>query len=300
MGSFAADFGDADAFCAFEGIAFPDVGETHWAVEFAALACPFVGGHRAYAVAGEVGATCRIAVLVGVSGHFGKGFRRWRIPEVALVEVFAGGYVLDFAGGVGLAQGQSGAFPFAVEPLLQTEVVEPCFKYVLDAHFGDDGEAADFGGVDVACDVGFAFVPDIGVDVTPAVAFQHGVDACPADFGVPKPEGGLCGGVLAPCLNVRFVPCGDAEVVGGVAFKAEDAIRAVGNDDGWGVPLGVVVEAVAEMEADLPVCPVRVGGKAVEGDSFAAPDRAGGWGVLCLECYRCRHKPTPKILLGVG
>jgi hypothetical protein len=28
------------------------------------------------------------------------------------------------------------------------------------------------------------------------------------------------------------------------------------------------------------------------------PDRAGGWGVLCLECYRCGHKPTPKILLG--
>lgn len=113
------------------------------------------------------------------------------------------------------------------------------------------------------------------------------MDACPADFGVPEPEGGLRGGVLAPCLNVRFVPCGDAKMVGGVAFKAEDAIRAVGNDDGWGVPLGVVVEAVAEVEADLPVCPMRVGGKAIEGDSFAAPDRAGGWGVLCLECYRC-------------
>lgn len=159
--------------------------------------------------------------------------------------------------------------------MLQAEVVEPRFKHVLNAHFGDDGEAADFGGVDVACDVGFAFVPDIGVDVTPAVAFQHGVNGCPADFGVPEPEGGLRGGVLAPCLNVRFVPCGDAEVVGGVAFKAEDAIRAVGNDDGWGVPLGVVVEAVAEVEADLLVCPMRVGGKAVEGDSFAAPDRAG-------------------------
>ncbi|MDQ5771047.1 hypothetical protein [Thiothrix subterranea] len=81
-----------------------------------------------------------------------------------------------------MAQGQSGAFPFAVEPLLQAEVVEPCFKHVLDAHFGDDGEAADFGGVDVARDVGFAFVPDIGVDVTPAVAFQQGVDAIRANL----------------------------------------------------------------------------------------------------------------------
>ena len=41
-----------------------------------------------------------------------------------------------------------------------------------------------------------------------------------------------------------------------------------------------MVEAVAEMETDLPICPVRVGGKAVEGDSFAAPDCAGGWGVF--------------------
>ena len=163
-------------------------------------------------------------------------------------------------------------------------VVEPRFKYVLDAHFGDDGEAADFGGVDVASDVGFAFVPDIGVDVTPAVAFEDGVDGCPADFRVPEPEGGLCGGVLAPCLNVGFVPVGDAEVVGGVAFKTEDAIRAIRNDHGWGVPLGVMVEAVAEVEADLPIRPMRVGGKAIEGDSFAAPDSAGGWGVLCLEC----------------
>ncbi len=39
----------------------------------------------------------------------------------------------------------------------------------------------------------------------------------------------------------------DTEVVGGVAFKAEDAIRAVRDDHGWGVPLGVVVEA------DLPI-----------------------------------------------
>ena len=35
---------------------------------------------------------------------------------------------------------------------------------------------------------------------------------------------------------------------------------------------------------DLSIRPMRVGGKAIEGDSFAAPDSAGGWGVLCLEC----------------
>lgn len=167
---------------------------------------------------------------------------------------------------------------------MQGEVVESRFKHVLDAHFGDDREAADFGGVDVACDVSFAFVPDIGVDVTPAVAFEDGMDGCPADFRVPKPEGGLCGGVLASCLNVGFVPVGNAEMVGDAIFKTEDAIRAVRNDHGWGVPLGVMLEAVAEVEADLPVCPVRVGGKAIEGDSFAAPDSAGGGGVLCLKC----------------
>lgn len=42
-----------------------------------------------------------------------------------------------------------------------------------------------------------------------------------------------------------------------------------------GVPLGIVLDAVAEVEADLPACPMRVGGKAVESDGFAAPDRAG-------------------------
>jgi hypothetical protein len=92
----------------------------------------------------------------------------------------------------------------------------------------------------------------------------------------------------------------DTEVVGGVAFKTEDAISAVRDDDGWGVPLGVMVEAVAEVEADLPIRPMRVGGKAIEGDSFAAPDSAGGWGVLCLECYRCGHKPMPKISLRIA
>ena len=32
---------------------------------------------------------------------------------------------------------------------------------------------------------------------------------------------------------------------GNLFFVCEDAIRAVGNDDGWGVPLGVVIEAAA-------------------------------------------------------
>lgn len=63
-----------------------------------------------------------------------------------------------------------------------------------------------------------------------------------------------------------------------VAFKAEDAYTLSETITVGVVPLGVIVEAVAKVEADLPARPMRVGGKAVECDSFAAPDRAGGWG----------------------
>src|SRR5260370_2978069 len=220
------------------------------AIEFGAHVRPFLSGGRMLAVYTEVRSACGIAVCVSVLVHPLEHLG-WRvIPEVALVEVFAGRRVGTAASLVGLADREAGALPFLQQPLLKPKAVNAGFVDVLNAPLRDYRKPPNLSCVDISCDVPFSLVPDIRIYVTPAVPFKNRMHRSPSDFRVPKPKGRRRGGSFGPRSNMWLIPFWQTQMVRGVAFKTEYAVTAIRDNNRWGFPLRVMFKAVAKLHRD--------------------------------------------------
>jgi len=106
---------------------------------------------------------------------------------MALIQILSGGNISHVTSLISFAGGQAAALPFLKEPRLKRKSIDPGFENILDAHFRDNREAPNLLSVYITSDMALAFVPNIGVDVPPAVLLKNGMYCGPPDFRVPKP-----------------------------------------------------------------------------------------------------------------
>jgi len=216
-----------EALGAAQGVAIPNIRKTMRTIELCPHAGPLLTSRWRMPVDRKIWATSGVAVPVGIflkpDEHFGRG----EIPEMSLIKIFACSYVGCTTSFVRFSQGEARALPFPQEPCVERQAIDAWLINVLNTDLRDNRKAPNFGGIHVAGNVLLAFIPDVGVDVAPAVRLENWMDSSPPDFAVPKPQSCEGGGVPRPSCNVRPVPLWKPKVIRCIALKPEDSITAV-------------------------------------------------------------------------
>ena len=242
----------------------------------------------ACAVDREIGPPFRCAAGVRVGLQPLKHGGRRKVPKVSLVKVLSAGGVFHPTGFIRSPKRQPRALPFAKQPLLEREPIDPGLESILHAHFRRHGKATNPLRIDVARDVGHRLVPDVAVLVPPPMLLEQRMNRGPSDFRVPEPERCERRGPFGPGSDVGLVPVGQAKMIGRVAFEAQDAIASIGNDDRGLIPTGIAVQGVGELQRDSVVGPAARSGRA-----SSRTERPRADGARCALSASRRLPPWP-------
>ena len=174
-------------FSTLERRAVPYVCETYGAIKLRTHQLPFFRGHWPFAVSRIVGFSCGISMNISVFSHQPKHLRRREIPKMIFRKVFSNCNVFNAACFVGFLHRQSCPLPLPNQPVLKIKAIDGRVKDVLGADFCHNRKPANFSSVHIASNMRFAFIPDVGVNVSPSIFLQNWMNISPPNLRIPKP-----------------------------------------------------------------------------------------------------------------